>query len=101
MIPDNVIEFNDGFQNEIIDDKKEVFGIYQDKMKKKAIIISIKGTKLSKKENTLIKRKTRGLILFKRNIQSINQVQKLTKKIREYSKDNKFPILIDEEEYSV
>ncbi len=67
-------------------------------MKKKAIIISIKGTKLSKKEKLLLsKEKPWGLILFQRNIQSINQIQKLTKKIREYSKDNKFPILIDEE----
>ena len=67
-------------------------------MKKKAIIISIKGTKLSKKEKLLLsKEKPWGLILFQRNIQSINQIQRLTKKIREYSKDSKFPILIDEE----
>ena len=40
-------------------------------MKKKAIIISIKGTKLSNKEKILLsKEKPWGLILFKRNIKS-------------------------------
>ena len=47
-------------------------------MKKKAIIISIKGTKLSKKEKLLLsKEKPWGLILFKRNIKSFNQIKKL------------------------
>jgi beta-N-acetylhexosaminidase len=67
-------------------------------MKKKAIIISIKGLVLSKKEKLLLsKEKPWGLILFKRNIKSINQVKKLTQDIKKYTKDNKFPILIDEE----
>ena len=67
-------------------------------MKKKAIIVSIKGPKLSLKEISLLSReKPWGLILFKRNIKSINQIQKLIKDIKKYTKDNKFPILIDEE----
>ena len=67
-------------------------------MKKKAIIVSIKGTKLSLKEISLLsKERPWGLILFKRNIKSINQIQKLIKDIKKYTKDNKFPILIDEE----
>ena len=46
-------------------------------MKKKAIIISLSGTKLTKKEIILLKKKPWGVILFSRNIKSINQTQKL------------------------
>tara|TARA_B100001063_G_C16678314_1_gene510333 strand:+ start:198 stop:1142 length:945 start_codon:yes stop_codon:yes gene_type:complete len=67
-------------------------------MKKKAIIISIKGLKLTNKERLLIsKEKPWGLILFKRNIKTIIQTQKLIKEIKKYSNDKKFPILVDEE----
>ena len=67
-------------------------------MRKKAIIISIKGYHLSIKEQMLIKNeKPWGLILFKRNIKSLTQVIELIKKIRKFSKDSKFPIMIDEE----
>ena len=67
-------------------------------MKKKAIIISIKGYKLSIKEKELLsKERPWGLILFKRNIKSLNQIQNLIKSIKKYTKDKKFPILIDEE----
>ncbi len=71
-------------------------------MRKKAIIISLKGYKLSKKEKLLIsKEKPWGLILFKRNIKSLSQIKKLTFDIKKLSKDKKFPILIDEEGSSV
>ena len=71
-------------------------------MKRKAIIISISGTKLAKKEEKLIKReKPWGLILFKRNISSMKQLIKLTRSIRFLFKDKKFPIMIDEEGGSV
>ena len=71
-------------------------------MKKKAIIISIKGPKLSKKEKILLlNEKPWGLILFNRNIKSFNQVKKLIINIKKLTKDNKFPILIDEEGLSV
>ncbi len=66
-------------------------------MKKKAIIISIKGTILSNKEKFILKKKPWGLILFKRNIKSFNQIRNLTKNIRKITKDRNFPILIDEE----
>ena len=67
-------------------------------MKKKAIIISIKGSKLTKLEkNLLSKEKPWGLILFKRNIKSFQQIKKLIQNIRKLTKDKKFPILIDEE----
>ena len=67
-------------------------------MRKKAIIISIKSYHLSIKEQMLIKNeKPWGLILFKRNIKSLTQVIELIKKIRKFSKDSKFPIMIDEE----
>ena len=67
-------------------------------MRKKAIIISIKGYHLSIKEQMLIAdEKPWGLILFKRNIKSLTQVIALIKKIRKFSKDSKFPIMIDEE----
>ena len=67
-------------------------------MKKKAIIISIKSHKLSRKEKMLLsKEKPWGLILFRRNIKSLNQTQKLIKDIKKLVRDKKFPILIDEE----
>ena len=67
-------------------------------MKRKAIIVSIKGTKLSKKEKLLLsKEKPWGLILFKRNIKSYNQIKELTREIKNTTKEKKFPILIDEE----
>ncbi len=67
-------------------------------MKKKAIIISIEGPNLSNKEILLLsKEKPWGLILFKRNIKSLNQIKRLVADIRKYTKDKKFPILIDEE----
>ena len=71
-------------------------------MKKKAIIISIKGPILSPKERTLFSNERPwGLILFKRNIISLNQIKKLISEIKKISKDKKFPILIDEEGSSV
>ncbi len=71
-------------------------------MKKKAIIISIKGQKLTKLEKQLIKKENPwGIILFRRNIKSFNQIKKLTIEIKKLSNDNKFPILIDEEGSSV
>ena len=71
-------------------------------MKKKAIIISIKGSKLSGKEKLLLsKEKPWGIILFKRNIISLNQIKKLISSIKKATNDNKFPILIDEEGSSV
>ena len=77
-------------------------GLIEIKMSKKAIIISIKGSKLSQKEKTLLsKEKPWGLILFKRNIESSNQIKKLIIEIKKLSKDKKFPVIIDEEGLSV
>ena len=66
-------------------------------MKKKAIIIRIKSYKLSNKEKILLKKKTWGLILFKRNIKSLKQIILLIRNIRTITKDKYFPIIIDEE----
>ena len=67
-------------------------------MKLKALIISIKGTKLSKSEKIILsKKKPWGIILFKRNLKSNNQIKKLTSEIKKLTKNNKFPIIIDEE----
>ena len=67
-------------------------------MKKKAIIISLKGKILSKKEKLLLTNENPwGVILFERNIHTLRQTQKLIKQIKKYSKSNNFPILIDEE----
>ena len=67
-------------------------------MKRKALIISIKGLSLSSQEKSLLsKEKPWGLILFRKNIKSFKQTQKLIKDVKKYSKDKKFPILIDEE----
>ncbi len=67
-------------------------------MKRKALIISLKGTYLSKVEKILLsKEKPWGVILFKRNLKSFAQIKKLTSKIKSLTKDSKFPIIIDEE----
>ena len=71
-------------------------------MKRKAIIVSVSGLKLSNKEKKLFKKeKPWGVILFKRNIEEIKQVKKLVYDIRKAMKDSKFPILIDEEGGSI
>jgi beta-N-acetylhexosaminidase len=67
-------------------------------MKKKAIIVSIKGTVLTKKEMALLSNENPwGIILFKRNIKSLKQIQSLIKIIKRLTKDKYFPVLIDEE----
>jgi beta-N-acetylhexosaminidase len=67
-------------------------------MIRKAAIVSISGPILTKKEITIIKKeKPWGIILFKRNIISESQLMNLTKSIKKIMRDNKYPILIDEE----
>jgi len=67
-------------------------------MRRKAIIISLSGYYLSQKEKNLMKEeKPWGIILFKRNIESFKQTQKLINSVRNIMRDNKYPILIDEE----
>ena len=71
-------------------------------MRRKALIVSIKGITLSKREiNLFSKEKPWGVILFKRNLKSVNQIVKLTKKIKILTKNRNFPIIIDEEGGSV
>ncbi len=73
-------------------------GSVESKMKRKAIIISIKSYHLSIKEKKLLSNeKPWGLILFRRNIKSLKQVKKLINNIRKLTKEPNFPILIDEE----
>ena len=73
-------------------------GTIEKLMKRKALIISLKGAKLSRMEKILLsKEKPWGVILFKRNLQTLKQIKKLTSNIRSLTKDSKFPILIDEE----
>ena len=57
-------------------------------MKKKAIIISIKGPALTKKEKLLIStEKHWGLILCKRNIKSCTKIKNLNDEQKKYKKD--------------
>jgi len=67
-------------------------------MNRKPAIISVKGYKLTAKEKKLIKHeKPWGIILFRRNIKSFDQVKNLTAEIRKCLKDPFYPILVDEE----
>ncbi len=67
-------------------------------MKKKALIVSLNGIKLSKMEKILLsKEKPWGVILFNRNLKSRKQIKNLTTSIRNLTNDSKFPIIIDEE----
>ena len=65
---------------------------------RRSFITGIKSIKLSSKERSFLKKfKPWGVILFSRNIKSINQVYNLTKEIRKIFKDKKYPILLDQE----
>ena len=67
-------------------------------MQSKALVVSIKGAKLTKLEKILLsKERPWGIILFKRNLKSINQIKQLTSEIKFLTKNNNFPIMIDEE----
>ena len=64
----------------------------------RSFIIGIKSTSLSAKEIIFLKRyKPWGVILFSRNIKSLQQAKKLTSSIRKIFNDINYPILIDQE----
>ncbi|MDC3037303.1 glycoside hydrolase family 3 protein [Candidatus Pelagibacter sp.] len=66
--------------------------------KRKAFITGIKSLKLTTSEVKFLKKqKPWGIILFSRNIKSINQTKLLTNSIRNLFKDPYYPILIDQE----
>jgi len=65
---------------------------------RKAFIVGIKSYKLSSKEKLFLKKfKPWGIILFSRNIKSIQQAKELTDNIKKIFKDKKYPILLDQE----
>ena len=65
---------------------------------RKAFIVAIKSTSLSKKEITFLKtHKPWGVILFSRNVKGFEQIKKLIKDIRFIFKDKNYPLLIDQE----
>ena len=65
---------------------------------RRSFIIGIKSTSLSLKEKNFIKKyKPWGVILFSRNIKSLEQTKKLTEQIKIIFKDKNYPILIDQE----
>jgi len=64
----------------------------------RSFICGIKGKYLTKNEISFLKKyKPWGIILFSRNISSIEQTKKLTDNIKKIFKDKKYPILIDQE----
>ena len=66
-------------------------------MKKKAIIIGIKGLQLNSIEKKILSNEHPwGVILFERNIENFNQTKKLISSIRSYAKDKKYQILFEE-----
>jgi beta-N-acetylhexosaminidase len=66
--------------------------------KRRSFIIGLKSTSLSTNEKKFLKKyQPWGVILFTRNIKSIDQTKKLTKQIRKIFKDENYPILIDQE----
>ena len=65
---------------------------------RRSFITGIKSTSLSTKEKNFLKNfKPWGVILFSRNIRSIEQVNNLTKEIRKIFQDRKYPVLLDQE----
>ncbi len=67
-------------------------------MKKKALIVGISGTELTKKEKIFLRRvKPWGIILFSRNIINILQLKALVSDIKKTINEKNYPVLIDEE----
>ena len=65
---------------------------------KRAFISGLKSTNLSNKEILFLKKyKPWGIILFERNIKSLDQTKKLVQSIKKIFKAQNYPILIDEE----
>ena len=65
---------------------------------RRSFITGIKSISLSKKEINFLKLyKPWGIILFSRNIKSLQQTKKLTNQIKLVFKDKRYPILIDQE----
>ena len=65
---------------------------------RRSFITGISSLSLSKKEKKFLKKyKPWGVILFSRNIKSINQAKKLTDQIKNIFNDKNYPILIDQE----
>ena len=65
---------------------------------RKAFIIGIKSLKINNMELKFLKKyKPWGIILFSRNIKTIDQTKKLTDHIKKIFNDKKYPILIDQE----
>ena len=65
---------------------------------RRCFITGIKSTTLSLKEKIFLKKyKPWGVILFSRNIKSLNQTYHLTTQIKKIFKDKNYPILIDQE----
>jgi beta-N-acetylhexosaminidase len=66
--------------------------------RRRSFITGIKSTSLSKEEKKFLKKfKPWGVILFSRNIKSLEQTKSLTNEIKSIYKDKNFPILIDQE----
>ena len=65
---------------------------------RRAFITGLKSTSLNTKEKKFLKKyKPWGVIIFSRNIKSLDQLKKLTNHIKKIFNDNNYPILIDEE----
>ncbi len=65
---------------------------------RRSFIVGIKSTKLSLKEKNFLKKyKPWVIILFARNINSLDQTSKLTLSIKKIFKDKNYPVLIDQE----
>ncbi len=65
---------------------------------RRSFIVGLKSTILQTKEKFFLKKyKPWGIILFSRNIKSIDQVKMLTDNIKNIFKDKNYPILIDQE----
>ena len=65
---------------------------------RRSFIVGLKSTVLNKNEIIFLKKyKPWGVILFSRNIKSIDQTRQLTDDIKKIFNDKKYPILIDQE----
>ena len=69
---------------------------------RRSFITGLKSTKITSKERKFLKKyKPWGVILFSRNIKSLNQIKEMTSEIKKIFNDKKYPILIDHEGGSI
>ena len=95
----NIIIYKNGLEKFKNKRKKRIWEkLISNKMNRKAVIFGIQKHRLTINEKLLFRKaKPWGIILFSRNIKNHFQLKNLVDDIKNFFKDEKYPILIDQE----